>query len=162
MRASGRISEVSIDEVAQAVVAAARARSAALVAGDRRRLAALLHPRLRWTTYQGVVLDREDYLAGNVGGGLVWIEQTLQDIDVIGNAVAVLTPLVVDVVSRDGAQETVDADLGLFRRWLAMSVWACRAASGLSGQHCSARTAADSDVNGWATSGSTPAGTSNS
>jgi hypothetical protein len=102
------ICRVDIDESAGAVVAAARARSAALVAGDRERLAALLHPRLRWTTHRGVVLDRERYLAGNVGGGLVWLEQTLHDIDIqtVENAVAVLTALVVDVVSRDGRRET--------------------------------------------------------
>jgi len=96
------------------------------VAGDRRRLAALLHPQLLWTTYQGVVLDREDYLAVNVGGGLVWIEQTLQDIDVqiIGNAVAVLTALVVDVVNRDGAQDTFR--LRLTQTWVnSADGWQC-------------------------------------
>src|SRR5437773_2044557 len=126
MRASGRIREVATDETTKAVVAAARARSAALLAGDRQRLAALLHPQLRWTTYQGVVLDREEYLTGNVGGNLVWVDQTLLDIDaqVVRDAVAVLTALVVDVVSRDGAQETFR--LRLTQTWInAVDGWQC-------------------------------------
>jgi hypothetical protein len=118
--------EVSIGEVAKAVVAAARMRSAALVAGDRRRLAALLHPQLRWTTYRGVVLDREQYLAANVGGDLIWVGQALQDIDVqvVGDAVAVLTALVVDVVGRDGLQETFR--LRLTQTWVnTVGGWQC-------------------------------------
>jgi hypothetical protein len=125
MRAWGRIGDVNVDEAAR-VVAAARARSAALVAGDRQRLAALLHPRLRWTTYQGVVLDREQYLAGNVGGGLVWVEQMLQDVDVqvVGDAAAVLTALVVDVVNRDGSPETLR--LRLTQTWVnTVDGWQC-------------------------------------
>jgi ketosteroid isomerase-like protein len=117
---------VTIGDAAQAVVAAAEARSAALMAGDRRQLAALMHPQLRWTTYQGVVLDREEYLGGNVAGGLVWVEQTLQDVDVqvVGDAVAVLTALVVDVVNRDGAQETFR--LRLTQTWVNTSGgWQC-------------------------------------
>ncbi|WP_426512828.1 nuclear transport factor 2 family protein [Dactylosporangium sp. McL0621] len=119
---------MTIDEATKAVVAAARARSAALVAGDRRRLAALLHPRLRWTTYRGAVLDREQYLTGNVGGALVWVEQTLLDVDVqiVGDAVAVLTALVVDVVNRDGVQETFR--LRLTQTWVnSADGWQCLA-----------------------------------
>ena len=126
MCASGRISEVTIDEVKEAVVAAARARSAALVSGDRRRLAELLHPQLRWTTHRGVVLDREAYLASNLGGGLVWVEQTLHDLDVqvVGDAVAVLTALVVDVVDRNGSPETYR--LRLTQTWVnAAGRWQC-------------------------------------
>lgn len=117
---------MTIDEAAQAVVAAAEARSAALVAGDRRRLAALLHARLRWTTYRGVVLDRQEYLDGNVGGGLVWVKQTLQDVDVqvVEDAVAVLTAVVVDVVNRDGTRETFR--LRLTQTWVNTAVgWQC-------------------------------------
>jgi len=126
MRAWGRIGDVNLDEAANEVVAAARARSAALVAGDRQRLAALLHPRLRWTTYQGVVLDREQYLAGNGGGGLVWVEQMLQDVEVqvVGDAVAVLTALVVDVVNHDGSPETFR--LRLTQTWVnTVDGWQC-------------------------------------
>jgi ketosteroid isomerase-like protein len=63
---------------------------------------------MRWTTYRGVVRNREEYLASNVGGGLVWVEQTLHDLDVqvVGDAVAVLTALVVDVVNPSGSPET--------------------------------------------------------
>ncbi len=105
---SGRIGGVTIDDAATAVMAGAPARSAAPAAGDPRRRAELLHPQMRWTTYRGVVLNREEYLASNVGGGLVWVEQTLHDLDVqvVGDAVAVLTALVVDVVNRNGSPET--------------------------------------------------------
>lgn len=109
---------VEIDETESAVMAAARARAAALAAGDRPGLAALLHPQLRWTTHRGAVLDREQYLAANAGGELTWLEQTLHDVDVqvVGDAVAVLTAVVVDVVDRGEGPETFQ--LRLTQTWV--------------------------------------------
>ncbi len=110
------------------VLAAAHARAAALVAGDRGRLEALLHPQLRWTTYRGAVLDREQYLTGNVGGALVWVEQALREVDVqvVDAAVAVLTAVVVDVVERAGVRETFE--LRLTQTWVnTVDGWRCLA-----------------------------------
>ncbi|WP_433043862.1 nuclear transport factor 2 family protein [Dactylosporangium sp. CS-033363] len=101
------------------VVAAATARAAALAARDRGALEALLHPRLRWTTYDGRVLDRAAYLAGNTAGELTWLSQTLEDVDVAvaTDAVAVLTAVAVDVVRRgSGPAETFR--LRLTQTWL--------------------------------------------
>jgi hypothetical protein len=108
------------------VLAAARARAAALAAGDGPRLEALLHPRLRWTTYRGVVLDREQYLAANVGGELRWHEQTLHDVEVqvVADGVAILTAVVVDVVERAGGPEAFR--LRLTQAWLRTEAgWQC-------------------------------------
>jgi Domain of unknown function (DUF4440) len=93
---------------AAAVVAAARERAQALARGDRDGLLRLLHPRFRWTTHRGAVLDRDAYVAGNVGGDLTWVSQRLDDVDVqvVGDAVAVLTALVTDVVVREGSERT--------------------------------------------------------
>jgi hypothetical protein len=102
---------------AEAVVAAARARAAALVAGDEVRLRALHHPQLRWTTYRGEVLDRERYLAGNRPGPLRWVSQTLTGVEVqVVGRVAVLTAAVVDVVERDGTPQTFE--LRLTQTWV--------------------------------------------
>jgi hypothetical protein len=117
---------VSSAEIGAAVLAAARARSEALVAGDRPRLTALLHPQLRWTTHRGTVLDRDRYLAGNVGGELTWVDQRLDDVDiqVVGEHVAVLTALVTDVVTRDGRAETFR--LRLTQTWVrSADGWQC-------------------------------------
>jgi hypothetical protein len=93
---------------ADEVVAAARARGRALAAGDRAALARLLHPRLRWTTHRGAVLDRAAYLDANTGGALTWVSQDLHDVDVqvVDGRVAVLTAWVTDVVIRDGERRT--------------------------------------------------------
>lgn len=114
-------------EARTAVAAAARARARALVAGDRRGLTDLLHPQLRWTTYDGKVLDRDAYLAGNVGGDLRWVDQLLDDVDVqVVDGVAVLTAEVTDVVERHGRRETFR--LRLTQTWTrSADGWRCLA-----------------------------------
>ena len=97
---------VTMEQTAAAVLAAAHSRAAALTAADRDRLTALLHPDLRWTTHRGTVLDREQYLAANVGGSLTWLDQRLENPEILlaGDRAAVLTALVVDLVRRDGGE----------------------------------------------------------
>lgn len=55
----------------QQVLDAALRRAKALSARDAETLRTLLHPLLRWTTFKGEVLTREEYLARNTGGSLV-------------------------------------------------------------------------------------------
>ena len=54
----------------------------------------------------------------NAGGDVTWVGQTLQDVDVqiVGDAVAVLTAIVVDVIDRSGWQETFH--LRLTQTWV--------------------------------------------
>jgi ketosteroid isomerase-like protein len=87
------------DEVREA----ARARSAALVARDADALRALHHERFRFTTPRGDVRDREQYVAGNTGGELVWHAQRLDDgeVAVVGDT-AVLTAIARDEYERGG------------------------------------------------------------
>lgn len=111
-----------------AVLAAARDRAAALARGDRPALLRLLHPSFRWTTHRGAVLDRDAYVAGNVGGALTWVSQTLDDvgIQVVDDAVAVLTALVTDVVIRDGAEQVFR--MRLSQTWVRTGgAWVCLA-----------------------------------
>ena len=58
-----------------------------------------MHPRLRWTTRLGLVLDRESYIDGNTSGSLNWRGQRLEspEVVVVGDA-AILTATVVDEV----------------------------------------------------------------
>jgi hypothetical protein len=81
------------------VLAAARARAAALVAADEDALSALLHPEFRWTSHTGEQLDRAGYVAANTGGRTRWRRQDLGAVDVVvvGNA-AVLRTVVTDMV----------------------------------------------------------------
>jgi hypothetical protein len=109
------------------VLAAAAARSAALVAGDSGRFARLHHPRLRWTTHRGEVRDRAAYLAGNEPGTLRWLDQRLSGVDVqVAGTVAVLTAEVTDVVVRGGESQTFRMRLTL--TWVAgPDGWQCLA-----------------------------------
>jgi ketosteroid isomerase-like protein len=92
---------------AEAVLEAARRRSAALAARDAGALRALHHPDLRWTTHRDEVLDRERYVAGNTAGDLVWRAQRLEDAQVtLAGDTAVLTAIAVDDVERDGTPQT--------------------------------------------------------
>jgi hypothetical protein len=118
----------SSGDVAAEVLAAARARAGALAGGDRAALGRLLHPRFRWTTHRGAVLDREAYLAGNVDGGLIWVSQRLDDVDVqvAEDRVAVLTAWVTDEVVRDGEPQTFR--MRLTQIWLRTGDgWVCLA-----------------------------------
>jgi uncharacterized protein DUF4440 len=87
----------------QEVFAAAQRRASALVDGRAEELRQLLHPELRWTTYRGVVLDRDTYIAGNTDGSVRWVAQQFEDpsIAVVGDT-AVLTAEVVDTIEREG------------------------------------------------------------
>ena len=109
----------------QEVTAAAEQRAAALARCDAAELRRLMHPKLRWTTHLGVVLDREAYIAGNTDGALVWREQRFEQpvVAVVGDT-AVLTAVVVDVVERDGRQETFR--LRLTQTWVREAgAWQC-------------------------------------
>jgi ketosteroid isomerase-like protein len=102
---------VSLDE---AILAAARRRSAALVARDAAALRALHHPDLRWTTHRGDVRDRDAYIAGNTEGDLVWRDQQLVEHDVVSAGdTAVLTGIVRDAFERAGEPRTHDMRLTL-------------------------------------------------
>ena len=88
---------------ADAVLAATRARSAALVARDADALRALHHPEFRFTTPRGDVRDRDAYIAGNTEGELVWRDQYLVEYDVVvAGDTAVLTGVVHDAFERAG------------------------------------------------------------
>ena len=86
----------------------------------------LLHPRLRWTTHRGTVLDREAYLDSNVGGELTWLSQSLDDVDVqvVGDRVAVLTALVTDMVVRGVVEQMFR--MRLTQTWVRTETgWVC-------------------------------------
>ena len=90
------------------VLSAARARAAALAAGDAERLAALLHDEFVWTTHLGQRFGREEYVARNTEGVMVWRAQELTDarVSIVGDT-AVLVAEVADVVEGpDGQPET--------------------------------------------------------
>ena len=93
---------------AQEVIAAARARAAALAAGDAERLATLLHEDFRWTTHVGATYSREKYIRRNTDGVTVWRSQDLNDPEVVVvRDTAVLYAEVTDVVvSAHGESET--------------------------------------------------------
>jgi ketosteroid isomerase-like protein len=110
---------------AAAVLDAARQRAAALVSGDEAQLRALMHPELRWTTHRGDVLNCEAYFDGNTNGSLRWLDQRLQDPDVvvIGDT-AILTAVVVDTIERTGS--TDEFRLRLTQTWVRQDeAWRC-------------------------------------
>ncbi len=86
-----------------------------------------MHPELRWTTLKGEVLGYEEYISGNVRGGLAWRGQRLEDaqVSVVGGT-AVLTAWVIDEVSRDGRDHTFR--VRLTQTWVhAAGGWRCLA-----------------------------------
>ena len=95
------------DAAEQQVLEAAERRARALVDRDAASLLALHHPKLRWTTFRGELLDRDAYVRGNTTGALRWIGQRLEDVNVtVDGDTAVLTGVVVDEVERDARRET--------------------------------------------------------
>jgi ketosteroid isomerase-like protein len=117
---------MSTSDVEQ-VLLVAEQRAIALAAGDPDALRALMHPSLQWTTYKGDLLSREQYVAGNTGGVLIWKSQRLEGtrVVVIGDT-AVLTALVTDEVRRDGQDQSFT--LRLTQTWVrAESGWQCLA-----------------------------------
>jgi ketosteroid isomerase-like protein len=93
---------------ADSVLAAARARAAALAAGDVSRLAELLHPDFRWTSHTGEQFGRETYLASNTGGRTTWKQQELGEPEVLAvGSTAVLRTVVTDTIEANaGGTET--------------------------------------------------------
>lgn len=87
----------------QEVISAAKARAAALAAGDGERLSALLHDAFRWTSHTGDTYSRSEYIRRNTKGGTVWRSQQLMrpEVVVVGDT-AVLYAEVTDVVLSDG------------------------------------------------------------
>ena len=86
-----------------------------------------MHPRLQWTTFRGDVLGYEEYIDGNVRGGLYWHAQRLSDVRVaIAGDTGVLTASVTDEVSRDGCNQSFT--LRLTQTWVrAADGWRCLA-----------------------------------
>jgi ketosteroid isomerase-like protein len=102
------------DGARAAVLAATRARSAALVARDAEALRALHHRDFRFTTPRGEVRDREAYVAGNTGGALVWRAQRLLEHEiVVSGDTAVLIGVVHDEFERAGEPGAHDMRLTL-------------------------------------------------
>lgn len=91
-----------------AVIAAARRRSAALVAGDATALGALLTDDFAYVNSAGHLLDRASYLRAYVTSGETrWIRQELDDFHVrVAGDVAVLICRVRDVASFEGEAPT--------------------------------------------------------
>ena len=112
----GNIEPMSTSEVEE-VLLAAEQRAAALAAADPEALRALMHPSLQWTTFNGDVLSREQYIAGNTGGVLTWRSQRLEDVRVVVvGETAVLTALVTDEVRKDGQDQSFT--LRLTQTWV--------------------------------------------
>jgi ketosteroid isomerase-like protein len=109
------------------VLQAARQRADALVAADVETLRSLLHPDLRWTTFRGDVLNRDDYITGNTDGSLRWLGQTLLSPEVVlAGDTAVVTATALDEVERDGREESFS--LRLTMTWVRSETkWQCLA-----------------------------------
>ena len=117
------------------VIAAAERRARALWGRDADALRAMHHPGLRWTTHRGKVLDRDAYVAGNVGDELVWHSQRLEDVSVVVDGdTAVLVGVVVDEVERDG--ERAVFRLRLTQTWVRREGrWVCLAGHASTDEH---------------------------
>jgi hypothetical protein len=112
------------------VLTAARARAAALAAGDAVALRDLLHPEFGWVSHRGDVFDRDRYVAANTApGGLRWRAQRLEQpqVHVVGDA-AVLRCIVTDVVTGADNGE-VQARMLLTQTWVRDDIagWVCLA-----------------------------------
>ena len=130
------IGRMSTHDIQQVLEAAAR-RAAALTAGTRTPCVRLMHPSLRWTTFTGDVMSRDQYIAGNTGDRLRWRSQRLADVDVVVVAdTAVLTALVTD---DSGAMVDETFTLRLTQAWVrAEGKWQCLA--GHAGPEVASRT----------------------
>jgi len=96
-----------VDERSRPSPEAARARAAALAAGDVARVTDLLHVDFRWTSHTGEYFDRAAYIECNTGRRTVWQQQDLGDPDiaVVGDA-AVLRTVVLDTIATAAGSET--------------------------------------------------------
>ena len=76
-----------------------RARAACLVRRDGDALRDLLHPDFIYTTSDGRLCGREDYIATTTAGDLHWQEQAFEDVQVASQGpVLIVTARVVDHV----------------------------------------------------------------
>jgi ketosteroid isomerase-like protein len=112
------------------VLTAARARAAALAAGDAVALRDLPHPDFGWVSHRGDVFDRDRYVAANTApAGPGWRAQRLEQpqVRVVGDA-AVLRCIVTDVVTgADGGE--LQARMLLTQTWVRDDTagWVCLA-----------------------------------
>jgi ketosteroid isomerase-like protein len=99
------------------VLATARDRAAALVAGDAQRLGELLDANFHWTSHTGEQFDRDTYLDANTGGRTAWRNQDLGEPDVIvfGDA-AVLVTVVTDTI--EGPDGPVSYRMPMTQFWI--------------------------------------------
>ncbi len=126
-----------------AVLAAARRRSAALVAKDLDALQTLLHPAFVYVNASGQVLGRDEYLELYVRPpGIRWTSQTLLEPRVaISGSTAVVTCLVHDVVrfresiassdagAQEDAEDVLDETFRTTATWIrTVFGWQCLAA----------------------------------
>ncbi|MFN8074896.1 MAG: nuclear transport factor 2 family protein [Kineosporiaceae bacterium] len=81
------------------VLAAARARAAALAHRDEAALLDVLHEDYLWSSHRGTVQDRASYVEGNLRGRITWLRQDLDDahVAVVGDT-AVLRCVARDLV----------------------------------------------------------------
>lgn len=93
---------------AQEVIAAARARAAALADGDGERLSALLHEDFKWTTHRGETYSRDEYVRRNTEGPTDWRSQDLDktEVVVVGDTAVLYAEVTDVVVSAEGEFET--------------------------------------------------------
>lgn len=100
--------EVGIGDAAAEVVRAVEARAAALGAGDRAGLAALLHPGFRWVSHRGDEFDRAAYLDANTAdaGATRWHAQRIEhlEVTVIGDAAVAHMTVADDVTTSVGRE----------------------------------------------------------
>jgi len=100
----------SLGDRTEEVVEAARQRAAALAAGDRERLGALLHPHFRWISHAGESFDHDSYLESNTRPDATrWTAQEMNDVQVVlHDRTAVLRCLVVDRFDRGHGPEAYE------------------------------------------------------
>jgi hypothetical protein len=93
-------------DTTEEVLAAARRRAAALVAGDPEPLRELLHPQFQWLSHTGERFDRDSYVLSNTDGGSRWQHQELSETRVVPHErTAVLHCQVLDTVDRGAGPE---------------------------------------------------------
>lgn len=111
------------DEVCEAV----QGRAAALAAGVPAGLTRVLHPQFWWTSHRGETFDRDAYVRANTGGGLRWLAQVVEQVDVVvvGDT-GVARRVVSDQVQVDGEQRSYR--MPVTQTWVrALGGWVCLA-----------------------------------
>ncbi|MFC7623633.1 nuclear transport factor 2 family protein [Microlunatus sp. GCM10028923] len=102
---------------AEEVLAAVRLRAESLAAGDANQLRELMHEECHWTSYAGLVLDRDDYIRRNTTT-VTWAAQSIERpvVRVVGDC-AVVTGTVVDLVL-DETGRTAEFRLLITMTWI--------------------------------------------